>query len=136
LGSGGVVASEEVAGGDGKDPIRWQVEAEREVQDILWVMLRPYFEDLVYEDPLPKVGHSSYRTDFGVPSLRLLIEVKYARKAVAFKELEKEVMEDSIANLANTDRYDRIIVFIYDDSSSSEHHATTRRAHCRKDLAV
>jgi hypothetical protein len=111
-----------------KNPVRWQVEAEREVQDILWVMLRPYFEDLVYEDPLPKVGHASYRTDFGLPSLRLLIEVKYARKAATFRELEKEVMEDSVAYLANTDRYDRIVVFIYDDSSSSEHHATTRRA--------
>ena len=113
---------------DVKTPIRWQIDAEREVQDILWVMLRPYFEDLVYEDPLPKVGHSSYRTDFGIPSLKLLIEVKYARKATSFKELEKEVMEDSVAYLANTDRYERILVFIYDDSSSSEQHATTRRA--------
>lgn len=104
------------------------IDAEREVQDILWIMLRPYFDDLVYEDPLPKFGHASYRTDFSIPSLRLLIEVKYARKASDFKDIEKQVMEDSVAYLANTDSYDKILVFIYDDSSPSEHHDTTRRA--------
>ncbi|MEX5637477.1 hypothetical protein [Parafrankia sp. FMc2] len=60
--------------------------------------------------------------------VRLLIEIKYARKASDFKDIEKQVMEDSVAYLANTDSYDKILVFIYDDSSSSEHHDTTRRA--------
>lgn len=112
---------------DAKNPVRWFIDAEREVQDILWIMLRSHFNDLVYEDPLPKVGHSSYRPDFGIPGLRLLIEVKYVRRAIEFKDIEKQVMEDSVGYLANSDRYERITVFIYDDSSSSEHHDTTRR---------
>jgi hypothetical protein len=52
-----------------KQPIRWPVTAEREVQDILWLMLRPVFEDLVEEETLPRLGHSTYRSDFGIPSL-------------------------------------------------------------------
>ncbi len=106
--------------------IRWEIGAEREVQDILWLILRSIFEDVVDEETLPRVGHSSYRADFGVPSLRLLIEVKYARKAGDFKVLEKEIMEDSIAYLVETrDRYQRLLVFIYDASGSVQEHALT-----------
>jgi hypothetical protein len=61
-------------------PIRWPVTAEREVQDILWLVLRSVFDDVVEEETLPKVGHSTYRADFGIPSLGVLIEAKYARK--------------------------------------------------------
>lgn len=113
---------------DVRHPVRWQIDAEREIQDILWIMLRPYFPDLEYEDPLPKVGHAHYRPDLSIPSLRVVVEVKYARKASDFKELESQVMVDSVAYLAKTDRYDRIVVFIYDDSSSNEEHDATRRA--------
>ena len=36
---------------DLRHPIRWEVRSEREVQDILWIMLRSVFEDVVDEDP-------------------------------------------------------------------------------------
>lgn len=109
-------------------PIRWEVRSEREVQDILWIMLRSVFDDVVEEDPLPKIGHSSYKPDFGLPSLGLLVEAKYARKAADFKEIEKEVMVDSVAYLKDNDQYKEIIFFIYDESCSVEHHDVTRRA--------
>jgi hypothetical protein len=67
-----------------KHPIRWPITNEREVQDILWLMLRSVFDDVVDEDTLPRLGHSTYRADFGIPSLRLLVEVKYARQASDF----------------------------------------------------
>jgi hypothetical protein len=112
-----------------KHPIRWEITAEREVQDILWLILRSVFDDVVDEETLPKVGHSTYRADFGIPSLRLLIEAKYARKAGDFKALEKEIMEDSVAYLLEArDRYDRILVFIYDESASVQEHDLTEMA--------
>lgn len=113
---------------DLKFPVRWPIESEREVQDILYLMLRPVFLDVEDEDALPKFGHSTYRADFGVPSLGLLIEVKYARSAAAFKDIEKEVLEDIVPYLQTPARYNRIIVFIYDDSASVQVHATTARA--------
>ncbi len=110
-----------------KHPVRWEITAEREVQDILWLILRSVFEDVVDEETLPRVGHSTYRADFGIPSLRLLIEAKYARKAGDFKVIEKEIMEDSIAYLLETrDRYDRVLVFIYDESASVQEHGLTQ----------
>jgi hypothetical protein len=75
-------------------PVRWPVKQEREVQDILWLILRSYFPDLVDEDTLPKLGHSSYKADFGLPSLKLIIEAKFAASKDDFKKIEKEIQED------------------------------------------
>jgi hypothetical protein len=109
-----------------KQPVRWAIDSEREVQDVLWLILRSVFDDVVDEETLPKIGHSTYRADFGIPSLRLLIEAKFARRASDFKLLEKEIMEDAVAYVLETrDRYDRILVFIYDDSASVQEHSLT-----------
>jgi hypothetical protein len=111
-----------------KSPKKWAVNSEKEVQDILWLILRPYFDDIVDEETLPKLGHSSYKPDFAIPSLRTLIEVKFAKKKADFKDIEKEIMQDSVGYLTNTTNYEKILVFIYDHSSSSQEHAETIRA--------
>lgn len=109
-------------------PIRWEVSSEREVQDILWLMLRPVFDDLVDEETLAKMGHASYRADFGIPSLGVLIEVKYVRKSSDFKEIEQQVMVDSVAYVSGTTTYKEIVVFIYDASASVQEHSTAAAA--------
>lgn len=111
-----------------KTPVRWPIRSEREVQDILWLMLRGMFHDLEDEDTLPKFGHSSYKADLGIPSLGLLIEVKFARSAADFKAIEKEVLEDIEPYRRSPERYREVLVFIYDDSCSVQEHDTTRRA--------
>jgi hypothetical protein len=110
------------------NPIRWPLTSEREVQDILWLVLRSVFDDVVDEETLPKLGHSTYRADFGLPRLGVLIEVKYARCHSDFKKIEKEVMEDSVAYLRGTTRYTEIVVFIYDESCSVQEHDMTAAA--------
>jgi DpnII restriction endonuclease len=112
---------------DVKRPVRWEVRSEREVQDILWLMLRSTFDEVIDEETLPKFGHSSYRADFGIPHLGVLVEAKYVYKSKDFKKIEDEIMIDSIAYLKKTDRYKEIVVFIYDESASVEHHDLTRR---------
>ncbi len=77
------------------------------------------------EETLPKLGHSTYRADFGIPSLGILIEVKYVRKSSDFKEIEKQVLEDSVAYLNGITAYREIVVFIYDESASVQEHDTT-----------
>ena len=111
-----------------KSPIKWLINSEKEVQDIIWLILRPYIDDLIDEETLPKVGHSSYKPDFAVPSLRTLIEVKFAKKRTDFKDIEKEIMQDSVGYLTNTQNYEKIIVFIYDHSCSTQEHDETKRA--------
>lgn len=113
---------------DLRTPVRWPIRSEREVQDILWLLLRGMFHDLEDEDTLPKFGHSTYRADLGIPSLALLIEVKFARTAADFKTIEKEVLQDIEPYRRLPERYREILVFIYDDSCSVQEHDTTRRA--------
>lgn len=109
------------------DPVRWDIRSEREVQDVLWIMLRSCFDDVIDEDPLPKIGHASYRVDFALPRLRTLIEVKYVYRVADFKKIEKEIMQDAAAYLRRSSAFDRIVVFIYDDSASVEHHDLTEQ---------
>lgn len=108
-----------------RNSIHWPVTQEREVQDILWLILRSYFSDVVDEDALPKLGHSTYKADFGIGSLKLIIEVKFATSKDDFKKIEKEVQEDCIPYLRDI-RYESLIVFIYDDSASVQEHDITR----------
>lgn len=124
-----------------KNPINWAIASEREVQDIVWLILRSAFDDVIDEETLPKLGHSTYRADFGIPSLRLLVEVKYCRETSDLKKIEKEIMEDVAAYLIHTkDRYESILVFIYDHSSSVQEHATTitalRKLHGVEDVII
>ena len=109
-----------------KKPIRWPIVSEREVQDILWLVLRSYFDDLIDEEAMPKFGHKFHMPDFAIPSLRLLIEVKYVYQKDNFKKIEEEIMIDTIGYLSKTRDYDRILVFIYDESSSVQEHGTTK----------
>lgn len=112
-----------------KEPICWPITSEREIQDILWLVLRSVFDDVIDEDTNPKVGHASTRADFGIPSLRLLVEAKYVYDGTTaeFKKIEQEVMVDSVTYLQRATLYDEIVVFIYDASASVEHHDLTRR---------
>lgn len=82
---------------------------------------------MVDEDALPKLGHSTYKADFAIGSLRLIIEAKFARSKDDFKQIEKEIQEDCIPYLRDL-RYESLIVFIYDDSASVQEHDITRRA--------
>jgi hypothetical protein len=110
-----------------KNPIRWSIAQEREVQDILWLILRSYFSDVIDEDTLPKFGHSSYKADFGISSLKLIIEAKFAYSKDDFKKIEKEIQEDAVPYLRDI-RYETIIVFIYDASASVQEHDVTKGA--------
>jgi hypothetical protein len=108
-------------------PVQWPINSETEVQDILWLILRSTFDDVVDEEPTRRLGHSYNLADFGIPSLGILIEVKYARSPGDLKKIEKEVAEDAVAYLRDK-TYQKLIVFIYDESCSGQHHAMTAAA--------
>ena len=45
--------------------------------------------DVVDEDALPKFGHSTYKADFGIGSLKLIIEVKLQVRRRTLRRLKK-----------------------------------------------
>jgi hypothetical protein len=110
------------------DDVKWPIPNEREVQTVVFLMLTAAFGNVVDEDPLGKLGHSSYRVDFGLPSARAIVEVKYCRSRKDFKKIEQEVMVDATAYFGSVSGYDRLIVFIYDDSMSTQEYDLTSEA--------
>ncbi len=111
------------------DKKKWVVEDESDIQSVLYPILRSYFQDLIYEEPMIKVGHTSSKVDFKIPSLNLMIEAKFARDSKDFKKIEDEIKIDIINYLNPTSdyKYYRLIVFIYDTGSSVQEHEITKR---------
>lgn len=107
---------------NGAKPIRWYVDNEYHVQDILWVILSTLFEDLEDEENLPSLGQKHPRYDLGIPSLGLIIEVKYVREKGSFAKVIEEIAADSQLYLSKKEKYNKIIAFIYDDTCSIEQH--------------
>jgi hypothetical protein len=115
---------------------KWYVDNEYHVQALLWAMLAPVFPDLRREEYAPQVGPIQPRVDFGIPSLRLLIEAKFARTRAALKETVNEIAQDNSNYFATPGRYDRLLVFDWDNGAHSEDHALIREGMCKYDRVV
>lgn len=89
-------------------------ENERSVQDIAWIMLRSYFDQLKREDPLPKFGIKSYRPDFSIPEVGLYIEIKFIGNKTIPQKIQEELLADIPAYLAGDPAYSAILVVVYD----------------------
>jgi hypothetical protein len=112
-------------------PSRWLIDNEYDVQALLWLVLYPIYEsELVDEAYLPNWGNVQPRADLGITSLKLIIEVKIARLPSDFAKLEGEIGGDLGLYFKETDLFDRMIVFVYDDCDSPqpEKHDSFRNA--------
>lgn len=120
----------------GAMPSRWLIDDERDVQALLWTILAPvYGTDLVDEHYLPHWGHVQPRCDLGILSLRTIIEVKMVRTAGDLRATEEQVAGDSGLYFREPGRFDRMLVFIYDDSDrpQPERYAALTAALTRRD---
>ncbi len=101
--------------------VRWEIENEYHVQNMLWAILAPLFPDLNAEEYTPPVGHKNPRMDLTVPSLGLVIEVKFVRPGVSFAKVVEEIAAD--AALYRVDPKWRVLIpFVWDDSFRTEEH--------------
>jgi len=109
-------------------PARWDVENEYHVQDLLWAILAPVFPDLDDEEWLKSLGHHHPRADLAIPSLALIVEVKFLRKGKgAFSTAIQEVAADASTYLQDGSGYRQIVAFIWDDEARTEEHDELRR---------
>ena len=58
---------------------QWHIDHEYHVQNLLWVLLAPIFPDLDDEQYLTKIGQKNPRADLYIPSMRIIVEVKFLR---------------------------------------------------------
>lgn len=94
----------------------WIIDNEAHVQSFLWAILYPIFgENLVDEQYLPGYGQVQPRFDLGITSLHLIIEVKVIRERGDFAKIEEEIAGDLGLYFKNTDQFNRMLVYVYDD---------------------
>lgn len=105
-------------------PRQWHVDNEYHVQDLLWVVLAPLFSDLESEPYSKKLGFIQPRADLTIPSLKLIIEAKFAYAGDSLKKIQRELAEDAAAYFPQGGFFERMIAFVWDDAARTEEHAT------------
>ena len=107
---------------------QWVIDNEYHVQDMLWAILAPTFPDLDDEEWLKSLGQHHPRADLAIPSLGVIIEVKFARKGgKPFSDLIQEVAADASTYLQDGSGYASIVAFVWDDGARTEEHAELRQ---------
>ena len=106
-------------------PIKWLIENEYHVQNLLYMLLAPIFEDIADEIYLQPVGQKTPRVDIYLPSIHTIIEVKYRKDTKkSFPALIGEVAEDiPLYRSDPTYRDARIVSFLWDHTCSTQEHA-------------
>lgn len=123
----------------GIGPARWLIDSEAHVQAFLWAVLEPRFgEHLVDEQYLPGCGQKQPRFDFGIRSLKTIVEVKIARTPNDFSRIEEEVAGDLGLYFTDLQNWDRMVVYVYDDSNvpHAERYDTLRSALLQRDERI
>ena len=116
-----------------------ELSSEAAVQDVLYLMLRPWVLDLVPENPTDKIANKFSIKDFVSQSGRFVIEAKFVRNADHGKALAKEINDD-IETYRYHPKCDDLIFFIYDpdaripDAAALERHVKTSRSYDGKIL--
>lgn len=109
----------------GAEPVKWAVENEYHVQNLLYVLLAPIFNDIADEVNLQPLGQKNPRIDLYLPSIHTIIEVKY-RKSVkkSFPALIGEIAEDASLYRADAKYADALIVsLLWDCTRATQEHA-------------
>lgn len=115
-------AWEEKARTRGGTARQWHVDHEYHVQDLLYFLLAPFLPDLKDEEYFPSLGQKQPRTDLFVPSLRIVIEVKFLRPEDRVTKVIDEVGSDASLYLKDGSDYTGLIAFVWDDSRRTEEH--------------
>ena len=106
----------------GGQPRKWCIDHEYHVQDLLYFLLAPVLPDLKDEEYFPSLGQKQPRTDLFLPSLKLIIEVKFLRAADKTTRIIDEVASDASLYLKRGSDYSGLIPFVWDDSRRTEEH--------------
>lgn len=101
---------------------KWGVEHEYHFQNLLYAVLAPVFHDLRDEEWLAAVGQKKPRADLVLPSLHLVVEVKYWRVNQSPQDLISQIAEDVSLYLKKGGPYRHVLPVIWDQGRRTEQH--------------
>jgi hypothetical protein len=99
---------------------KWAVENEYHFQNLLCALLAPVFPDLRDEEWLASVGQKKPRADLVLPSLHLVIEVKYWRERSSPQDLISQIGEDVSLYLKVGSPYRKVLPIVWDQARRTE----------------
>ena len=97
------------------DVSTWTVECEKDVRDLLYVMLRPLIFDLKKEEVIPSKAGTSKKVDLYSNAARLLIELKWIGRRGTWKRIVREIHDD-IQTYVRHPKCDNLIFAIVDNA--------------------
>jgi hypothetical protein len=89
------------------------IQSEADVQDVLYLLLRPWIVDLTYESPGDKSANRFVIKDFSSASQRFVIDAKFIRDKEHGRLISKE-LHDDIEMYRTHPHCDHLIFFVYD----------------------
>lgn len=89
------------------------VNDEYDVQDLFHSLLKLYFNDVRAEEWNPSYAGGSSRSDFLLPEINTVIEIKKTRQSMSTKQLGEQLIVD-IAKYKKHPQCSRLICFVYD----------------------
>lgn len=89
------------------------IKSEADVQDLLYLMLKPSIPALQFETPTSASSSSYSIADFWIEDLRLLIECKFVDQRSDVKRVANEIAED-IWKYGKTTECEDLVFFVYD----------------------
>jgi hypothetical protein len=106
----------------GGTPRQWYIENEYHVQNLLYFLLAAVFADIREEEYTRSVWQKKPRVDLEIPSLKLVIEIKFWYRKDNPQKIIGEIAEDTSLYLAQCSPHEQMIAFIWDDSRRTEEH--------------
>jgi hypothetical protein len=89
------------------------IQSEADVQDVLYLLLRPWIVDLAYESPADKSANRYVIKDFSSAAGRFVVDAKYIRDKEHGRLISKE-LHDDIEMYRTHPRCDDLVFFVYD----------------------
>lgn len=111
----------------GSEPRRWHIENEYHFQSLLFAVAKPCLPELEEEKYLENTAQLQPRADLALPSLKLVVEVKFWKRGQKVSKIIEEIAADVTLYLKTSGPYDSLIVAIWDDAARTEEHAELQR---------
>ena len=109
----------------GAKAIKWEIENEYHLQNLLWIILSALFPNLDDEENLKSSGPTKPRADLCIRQLQLVIEAKFMRDGSQSEQtkLINELAADASLYCVPGSGYTKVIPVIWDNSRSNDHHS-------------
>jgi hypothetical protein len=92
----------------------YKINDEYDVQDLLYVMLKPIFPNLETEDPVPKIGGRGSRIDLVLKEYGILIETKMIKNSDQNENKYIKELKEDFESYHSFPGIKNLIVFVYD----------------------